>query len=360
MKNLDKLVDEFANLGIPSIDIRVLHHGKEIYRRMEGYSDAGKTKPINGSETYNVYSCSKPITVTAAMTLWEKGKFGLDDKLSDYLPEFSEMKVNDAGNLRPAARQITIRDLFTMSAGLTYNLGSGNLALAKKETNGRCPTRETMKYLARDPLAFDPGEKYNYSLCHDVIAALVEVISGERFGEYVKKTIFEPLGMENSTFLPAGEEISKLCEQYRYDSETKEFTPIGGRNGFRLGSEYESGGAGCLTTVDDYLKFLEGWRTMKLLKPETLALMTTNELDEKRIKYYSLNAYGYGYGLGLRCEYNGSGSSDFGWGGAAGAYLACDLKHDFTLFHAQHVMNSPNQPLRNYLTAAIRKDLSEI
>ena len=357
MKNLDKLVDEFVSLGIPSIDIRVLHHGKEIYRRMEGYSDVGKTKPINGHERYNLYSCTKPVTVTTAMTLWEKGKFGLDDKLSDYLPEFSEMTVNDAGTLRPASRAITIRDLFTMSAGLTYNLGSGNLSLAKKNTDGRCPTRETMKYLARDPLAFDPGEKYNYSLCHDVIAALIEVISGEKFGDYARKTIFEPLGMENSTFLPTDDEIAQLCAQYSYDTNTKIFNPISGRNCFRLGSEYESGGAGLTTTADDYLKFLEGWRTGKLLKPETLKLMATNELDEKRIKYYPLTQYGYGYGLGLRCEYNNSGSSDFGWGGAAGAYLACDLKYDFTLFHVQHVMNSPNQPLRNYLTSAIRKDL---
>ena len=357
LKNLDALIDEFAAMGVPSIDISVRLHGEEIYRRMEGYSDAAKTKPVNGRERYNVYSCSKPITVTAAMQLWERGKLGLEDKLSDYLPEFYAMNVREGGEVRPAKREITIRDLFTMSAGLTYDLWSENLRAARGETGGRCPTREVMKYLARDPLAFDPGERYNYSLCHDVIAALVEVISGERFGEYVKKNIFEPAGMENSTFLATDDERSKLAEQYGYDSSTKIYNPIGGSNGYCIGSEYESGGAGCVTSVDDYMKFLEGWRIGLFLKPSTLEMMTKNQLDEKRIKYYPLTQYGYGYGLGLRCGLDGSESTDFGWGGAAGAYLACDLKHDFTIFHAQHVLNSPNQPMRNLIPGAVRADL---
>ncbi len=357
LKKLDALIDEFVAMGVPSIDISVRLHGEEIYRRMEGYSDAAKTKPINGRERYNVYSCSKPITVTAAMQLWERGKLGLEDKLSDYLPEFSAMNVREGGEVRPAKREITIRDLFTMSAGLTYDLWSENLRAARSETGGRCPTREVMKYLARDPLAFDPGERYNYSLCHDVIAALVEVISGERFGEYVKKNIFEPAGMENSTFLATEAERSELAEQYSYDSAAKTYKPIGGGNGFCIGSEYESGGAGCVTSVDDYMKFLEGWRTGLFLKPSTLEMMTKNQLDEKRIKYYPLTQYGYGYGLGLRCRLDGSESTDFGWGGAAGAYLACDLKHDFTLFHAQQVLNSPNQPMRNLIPGAVRADL---
>lgn len=358
MKNLDNIIDEFVNYGIPSIDIRVLHHGKEIYRRMEGYSDVEKTKPINGKERYNLYSCSKPITVTAAMQLFERGKFSLDDELFEYLPEFSDMTVKENNEIRKAKRKITIRDLFTMSAGLTYNLGTENIRLAQKETNGRCQTRETMKYIARDPLSFDPGEKYQYSLCHDVLAALVEEISGVTFGSFVRENIFAPLGMENSTFLPTDDEISSLAAQYYFNSDKKTYEPIGGKNGFRLGSEYESGGAGCVSSVDDYLKFLEGLRTGKLLKSETLALMTTNQLDENRLKNYPIG-HGYGYGLGVRCELNNSGSSDFGWGGAAGAFLACDLKHDFTLFHAQHIMCSPNQHLRILLPEAIRKDLAE-
>ncbi len=357
LRKLDKLIDDFICMGIPSIDISVWQHGREIYRRMEGYSDYEKTKPINGSERYNVYSCSKPITVTAALQLYDRGMYQLDDRLADYLPEFADVRVLDNGALRPPKRDITIRDLFTMSAGLTYNLWSENLKAARTETNGVCATRDTMRYLARDPLAFDPGERYNYSLCHDVLAALVEVLSEMRFGEFVKRNILEPCGMEHTTFLPTDEEIAGLAAQYRYDVQKQEYIPIGGSNGYRLGSEYESGGAGCVTSVDDYIKFLEAHRRGILLKPETLAEMMTNQLDSRRLEMFELKTYGYGYGLGVRCELGGSGSTDFGWGGAAGAYLACDLKHDFTIFHAQQVLCSPNQKLRNRIPALIREEL---
>lgn len=355
LKRLDEMLDSFVEMGIPSIDIIVFRHGREIYRRMEGYSDAAKTRTLNGHERYNIYSCSKPITVTTAMQLWEEGKFGLDDKLSDYLPEFATVKVRENGELREPKREIRICDLFSMTAGFTYDLWSENLRLARSETNGRCQTREVMKYLAKDALIFDPGEQYNYSLCHDVIAALVEVVAQERFGEVVKKRIFEPLGMEDSTYLPTEDEIASLAEQYSFDSNERVYKPIGGHNGFRIGSEYESGGAGCVTTVEDYMKFLEGWRTDKLLRPETLALMATNRLNELQLRQYGME--GRGYGLGLRCEYAGSGKTDFGWGGAAGAYLACDKVHDFTVFHAQHVLNSPNQTLRAGIADVIRSEL---
>jgi len=354
---LNQLIDSFVSMGIPSIDISVWHDGKEVYRRMEGYSDLAKTKPIDGSERYNVYSCSKPITVTAAMQLWEKDLFGLDDRLSQYMPEFAGMTVYENGVPHRAEKEITIRDLFTMSAGLTYNLGSDNLKRARRETDNRCPTRDTMRYLARDPLVFEPREKYNYSLCHDVLAALVEVISGKRFGEYLKENIFEPLGMEHTTFLPTDTEISGIAAQYRYDSSFGRYLYVGGGNNYRIGKEYESGGAGCVTTVDDYIRFLEGLRTNKLLSGRTIDLMTTNQLDDKRLAYYPLVSNGYGYGLGMRCELNDSGSTDFGWGGAAGAFLACDKKYHFSVFHAQQVLNSPNQSMRIQIPAILREIL---
>ncbi len=356
-KKLDKLIDTFEQLGIPSVDISVYHRGSEVYRRMGGYSDVARTKPIDGSERYNIYSCSKPITVTAALQLLEAGKYSLDDELSRYLPEFGEASVWECGVRRPVCGEITIRDLFTMSAGFTYNLWSENLKLARTETNGKCPTREVMRYLAKDALAFDPGRQYSYSLCHDVLAALVEVISGESFNDYVTKHIFEVAGMESSTYLPTSEEEASLCAQYRYDSEKREYISIGGANGYRIGSEYASGGAGCVSTVDDYVRFLEALRTYKLLKPETVALMTTNQLDLRRLMQFDPYKRGYGYGLGVRCELDNSGSTDFGWGGAAGAYLAVDIPHEFTVYHAQHVLGSPNQELRNYISFYIREAL---
>ena len=134
---------------------------------------------------------------------------------------------------------MTVRHLFTMTAGFSYNLGTPGLAEGKAATDGAAPTREMMKYLAKDPLLFEPGTKYNYSLCHDVLAALVEVLSGMRFGDYVKKVIFDPLGMKDSTFCLHREEYDSLCAQYCYNAETKTYANCGRTNGFIIGSAYE-------------------------------------------------------------------------------------------------------------------------
>ncbi|MBE6611408.1 MAG: beta-lactamase family protein [Ruminococcaceae bacterium] len=215
LEKLDSLLDSFAGIGVPSFDCLVYHHGKPVYRRMHGFSDYEKQTPICGNERYFIYSCSKPITVTAALTLYEKKLFDLDDKLSDYLPEFANMTVRDGDTVRPAEGAITIRQLFTMTAGFTYNLGSANLKDGIAATGGKALTREMMKYLAKDPLAFDPGARFEYSLCHDVLAALVEVLSGMKFGDYVKKNIFDPLGMKDSTFCLPVSDYDTLCAQYR-------------------------------------------------------------------------------------------------------------------------------------------------
>lgn len=358
-KSLNKLLDYFAQMGTPSFDIEVRHRGKTVMRRMHGYSDVGKTKPIDGTEKYHIYSCSKPITCVAAMTLFEKGKFSLQDKLSAYMPEFSKMYVREGDTVREAKNPITIENLFTMTAGFTYDLRSKNLMAAREETGGACATRETMKYLAKDPLAFEPGERFSYSLCHDVIAAFVEVVSGEKFGDYVKRNVFDRAGMTNSTFLPDKETLDSLCAQYRYHADKREYEYVGSQNNYNIGTEYESGGAGCVTTVDDYMKFLEALRVGNtVISRETVKYMATNKLLASQNAEYGLWSLGYGYGLGIRCPLdNSSASTDFGWGGAAAAFLACDIKHEFSVYYAQHVLMAPNQSMRIKIPEYIRADL---
>ena len=352
---LNEHLDKFIEMGVPSFDIKVLYKGDEVFRRMHGYSDYDKTVPINGKELYNIYSCSKPITCTAAMTLFDKGKFSLEDKLSDYMPEFTNMKVQTENGLRDAVRPIRIIDLFTMSAGFTYNLRSENLLRAVKETNG-ASTVETMKYLALDPLVFEPGEKFLYSLCHDVIAALVEVISGEKFGDYVKREIFDKAGMTETTYLPDENTKKKLCAQYRFENGT--YVPIGDICTYRLGENYESGGAGVVSSVDDYVRFLEAFRTGKLISDKARELMITSKLTVEQLSDYGIKSIGYGYGLGVRCPLTpDSRSTSIGWGGAAAAHLGCDIKKGITYYYAQHVLGSPNQAMRNDIAFLIEEDL---
>ena len=340
-----RFCDLLLELGLPGFDLTVFKDGKQVLRYMNGYSDLENKVKIKGDEKYYIYSCSKPITCTAALQLYEKGLFSLDDKLSSYMPEFRQMTVKTENGVKKAEKPILIKHLFEMTAGFSYELNSENLKMGQNETKGRCQTREMMKYLAKDPLCFEPGESWNYSLCHDVLAALVEVISGIPFNDYVRENIFKPLGMKNSTYILPGNQKDTLACLYRYDAEKGIAFDCGRDNVFIFGTEYASGGAGCVSTVDDYIKFLEGLRIYKLLKPETVKLMITDRLNENQRKAYTMSE-NYGYGLGVRCPDNSGIYTDFGWGGAAGAYLCIDLEKGISIYLGMHLLSSPVQGIR--------------
>ena len=337
-------MQEFIKMGIPGCEILIYQDGKPIFRHSEGYVDSEKKIPFTGKEIYNIYSCSKLMTCVAALQLWEKGLFKLEDRLSDYMPEFKEMTIKTEQGIVKAEKPILITHLFEMTAGFSYDVHSPQLEQLRIDTNGKSPTRESMKYLAKEPLLFEPGTRWCYSLCHDILAALVEVISGERFSDYVKKNIFDKLDMNESSFCFPKERRDEIAAQYQWDNVKKEAVYIGPDNPFVFGTEFESGGAGCVSTVDDYMKFLEGVRTGKLLKDETVDFMATNRLDENQIKsYWPVH---HGYGLGVRCQHPDRDRDDFGWGGAAGAYLAINKARKLSIYYAQHMLGSPNSLIR--------------
>lgn len=346
------LLDSFQDKGIPGSDCIVYHRGDCVYRHWRGYRDAGGAQQVTGSELYNIYSLSKPLTCAAALILVERGAFGLDDALCGYMPEFTNMYVRDGAKVRPAREQIRIRDLFCMTAGFTYDLEAESLIKGRQETEGACPTREMMRYLAREPLAFEPGTRWEYSLCHDVLAALVEVVSGMRFSEFVRVNIFEPLHMRNSTFDDRTADKDRMMAQYRYDAAAQRLTDCGKQiQRFKLGTEYESGGAGCISSVDDYIRFAEALRKGDvILKKETCRLMWSDQLSLGALRSFDPDHTGkYGYGLGVRCPQAGSVQTDFGWGGAGGAFLAVSPRLGYSLVYMQHVLDPPIQDARQEL-----------
>jgi len=352
------LCDHFLNIGIPGFDLIIYHKGKCALRYMGGFSDPEHQIPMNGTEKYHIYSCSKLLTCAAAMQLWEKGLFHLDDLLSDYLPAFREMTVKTENGIQKAKNPIRIHHLFEMTAGFNYNLQTTRLKDFYERSNYRCPTVELINELAKEPLEYEPGEGWKYSLGHDVLAALVEVISGQEFSQYVKEHIFDPLGMEHSDFLHPIEDWNGFARQFRYHEETRQFTPWW-KNSYRPGREYASGGAGCVSTVEDYIRFLEAMRTgTVILKKETVSLMATNRLNDRLRKICDSEGKGYGYGLGMRTPLPGRWKTEFGWGGAAGAFASVDVIHELSIFYAQHVLVAPNRSLRSLLYDAFFADLN--
>ena len=354
-------LDTLPSLGAwPGNDCLVMLNGEPVFRHQAGLGDVEAGTPPTGRERVNLYSCSKIATCAAALQLFEKGLFKLDDALADYMPEFADMQVREAdGSMRPAREPIRIWHLFTMTAGFSYDINSPSLA-AYRKANPACPTRGFIRALAGDPLHFDPGTRWNYSLCHDVLAALVEVLSGQTFADYTHDHLFSPLGMKDTTFLMPDSELGTIAPQYRYSAEAKKPVFCGPTiQPYKVGAEYASGGAGCISTCEDYIKLLEALRVGDvILKKETIDLMTTDRLTDET-RPYSWNP-DYGYGLGVRCKSAilPDGNSDFGWGGAAGALSVIDREYGFSIMLVQHMLGGLDPTLRWKICPMVREKVS--
>ncbi len=379
MKNF---MDSLTEWIIPGNSVVIYKDGKKVFEYSSGYSDLEKKIKKTGEEQLYIYSCSKVATVTAALQLYEQGKFLLSDPLYEYLPEFKKMYVKDGDRIKAAENPITIRDLFTMMAGLSYATNTPAFEKARKLTDGKMDTRTVIKCLAEEPLLFEPGARWNYSLCHDVLAVLAEVVSGMRFSEYMKKHIFEPLDMNNSYYHAPNDVI--ISPQYIYEiQDTKNIVELQQKehttgvvkraygNELVFGENYDSGGAGIITTVDDYAKFAAalansgtGLNNNRILSSATVKLMKTNQLNEaqrKTMNWRRLRVYGYGLGVRTLIDKAESGSNssigEIGWGGAAGATIIADTEEKVALFYAHHMLNPQEeyyQPrLRNVLYSCL-------
>ena len=329
---------------IPCADIIVSYKNEIVYRYMTGTRDDEKKLPLKGDEMYFLYSASKPMTCTAALQLYEKGLIALDDYVYKYIPEFKDMKVKTPDGLVDAKGHITIKNLFTMSSGLDYNLESDSIK-AVLSKNPDAPTLDIVRAIANEPLQFHPGEHYLYSLSHDVLAAVVEVVSGMKFEDYVKKNIYDVCGMKHTTMTVTDDVLDRMCSQYVYDAQTNTSSLMPKKNQYILSSSYHSGGAGMISCVDDYIKFAQAMANGEtLLKKETIALMSQNQLTPEQFKDFSPHKPGYTYGLGVRTNVSSdfSEKGEFGWDGAAGSYTIIDPKNNIAVFYGTHVRNHGN------------------
>ena len=336
VKNLiDKSMVEYS---IPCSDIAIMHNGEIVFRYWNGTSDDEKKIPLKGDELYFLYSATKPITCTAALQLYEKGKIALDDKLADYIPEFKDMWVKTPNGLKKAQNMITIKHLFTMTSGLNYKLLSKSIQeqIFRKPGSG---TLEMVRAMAGEPLEFEPGEHFLYSLSHDVLAAVVELAADMSFGEYLKKNIFDVCGMERTGFALNDEIRSQICSQYCYDALEDNVSLMEKKNPFILTSRYQSGGAGLISCVDDYMRYETHMLNGSLLKRKTMDLMRKNHLTSQALTDFRAFKRGYCYGLGVRTAADSTcvNQGEFGWDGAAASYVLMDPEYHLGIFYATHV-----------------------
>ena len=372
-KKLDRFIEQMPLRGIPIMDVTASMDGEIIYRKSVGFSDGEKTKAVCPSDIYWIFSATKVITCTAAMRLVESGVIFLDDPVSKYIPEFAHLKVKQKdGTIVDAANTMTIEHLFTMTGGLTYDLETPNMKEAKAAD---LSTVDMVRRMTADPLVFEPGTHYRYSLCHDVLGAVVEVASGMRFSEYLQKNIFDPLGMVDIGFRPNEEQKSRFSAIYSHKAGNRTCKQVPLVNRFILGSDYDSGGAGLFSTVDEYMKLITALSLggtakngYKVLSEESVRMMGENRLCTDALNdFVTGRLYGYGWGLCGRAHIDPIMSDgrtpvgEFGWDGAAGAYVLVDPTNHIALyigthiFNAQYLYNVAHPQIKNMLYEALGK-----
>ncbi|MGN1059372.1 MAG: serine hydrolase domain-containing protein [Clostridia bacterium] len=370
---LTEFLDSLPARGVPGTDCVIYHKRRPVYRHRSGFADVENKIPMRSDLLYNIYSATKPVTCTAALQLYERGLYQLSDPLYAYIPEYRTMYIEENGCRRLAKRPVLIRDLFTMTAGLRYDIHAASIARVKKETKQKAPTLAVIRALAEEPLSFEPGTRWQYSLCHDVLGGLIEVLSGQTLGAYCRQHIFEPLGMKDTAFLTSADSERRLAPLYMFRPEENRTVRISSQNVFRLGSAYESGGGGLISSVDDYIRFADmlaaGGRSAEgelILSRGTVQLMRTNQLSAAVLPSFDWpQMAGYGYGLGVRTlmdkDKSGSNGSvgEFGWGGAAGAYMLADPERALSAYYAQHMLESMEAYIHPRLRNLIYRGLED-
>lgn len=356
---LVSLIDHIEDIyGIPNCDISIFRNHKEIFRRSSGFTDLERTKRSSDQDLYFLYSCSKVSLTVMIMQLVEQGRLQLSDPVCRYLPEFADLKVKTKNGLVPCVHQATIEDLLAMQSGLDYDIERQDiLDLVKK--NPDIPTREVIRQWLTQPLVFEPGTRFLYSMGHDVLGAVIEVVTGKRLGVHLRESLADPLGMQDLDYGVKEEKRPRMVQQYEYDmmangnTDKTEIFPVDPYwNQYIFGRNYDCAGAGLVTRVSDYVLLADalandgvGANGARILTRESIDQMRRSRLDTplKKHDYRKAMDYGYEYGLGVRTlvyeETSRSPAGEFGWDGYAGAFLLADVDNRLAMFFAMSVGN---------------------
>src|ERR1700744_4794399 len=392
----DPLERNYISSGkIAGCQVAVARHGHLAYFRSFGQMDRERGKAMSDDAIFRIYSMRKPITSVALMSLYERGYFQLNDPVSRFFPAWKQQQVWVSGrgaDMKPEAptRPVTMRDMLCHTGGLTY--GSALVALGAEDSGHavdaayaehgvrRGKGEDLMQFmdkLAKVPLRYQPGERWMYSLSTDVCGALVEKISGQRFDKYLAETIFEPLGMKDTSFVVAPEKTDRFCANYRRAADKSlQLIPDADRD-YLSEPSFFSGGGGLTGTTEDYLRFCEMVRRggeldgARILGPRTISLMRQNhlkggkDLTQMAIGGFSETANeGVGFGLGFACTLDTvkSGSiaaGDFYWGGAASTIFWVDDAEDLSVVFMTQLMPSGAFNFRGQLKSIIYSSIVE-
>ena len=365
---------------LPGLLVAVVRNDRLAWLETCGYRDVETRRAVEPDTIYRIYSMTKPITTVAALMLYEEGWFQLDDPVAKFIPAFADTRVFAGGDAdsfttEPLVRPVTVHDLMIHTSGLTYGFQHEHAvdALYRKrqvEFNANIgPLAGVVEAAAAQPLVFQPGTRWNYSVSTDVLGRLVEIWSGVPLDAFFADRIFGPLGMRDTGFhVPEGQGDRLASNYVQADDGGLALAEPAGESRFLEPAATLSGGGGLVSTASDYLRFmrmLRGRGTLegtRLLGRKSIELMTTNHLpgdlaDMGRPRFAEMPFAGIGFGLGVsvmldpaRARILGS-PGEYAWGGMASTAFWVDPAEDLIVLLLTQLMPSSAYPIRRELRA---------
>jgi CubicO group peptidase (beta-lactamase class C family) len=367
LARMDKAIHEYVDAGrTPGVVTLIARHGKVVHLDAYGKADLASGRPTRVDDLFRMYSMTKPITSVALLMLFEEGKFQLTDPLSRYFPAFANVKVyvgtdpQGGMQLDSAKRAITVQDIFRHTAGFSYGFGTTPVDKLYQDANVfATDLTGLIEKVAKMPLLYQPGDRWVYSVAHDVQAALVEKLSGQKFDDFVRQRIFRPLEMTDSMFKVPADKRSHVPALYSMGRDGKLVLDTSD-----LGKNYGDqvfGGYSVSTTIGDYAIFAQmllnkgQLNGVRLLSPKTVELMAMNNLPPAAMANGGVGP-GTGYGLGVSvlmnpAERGNIGSvGEFGWSGAASTHVLIDPKEDLVAVYCTQLIGGDFPIRANFAT----------
>jgi CubicO group peptidase (beta-lactamase class C family) len=385
LARIDRVAHAFVDSGkVAGVVMLVLRHGQVAYERAFGEADREAHRPMTNDALFRIASQTKAITSVAVMTLVEEGRLRLSDPVSKFVPGFAAarvaMKIDTGLALVPLQRAITIRDLLTHTAGISY--GTDSLVREQYRAQGLGPAAGYGWYfadktepicvsidrLATLPIVEQPGRHFVYGYNTDILGCVIERVSGEPLDRYLATRIFTPLRMKDTWFFPPPSQAGRMTAVYQLtEAGTLTRAPEGplGQGDYLAGPRASfSGGAGLVSTARDYARFLQmldnggALDGARILAPSTVRLMTSDQIDTV------FHARGLGFGLGFEIltdpgaagEYGGVGR--YGWGGAYGSTYWVDPSADLVAVYMMQLMPARNMDLGGRFRALVYQALT--
>jgi CubicO group peptidase (beta-lactamase class C family) len=359
-----KYVEDGKFAGIVTM---VARHGKVIHLNAEGVYGVDNDTPISTDTIFRIFSMTKPVTAVAALMLYEEGKFEMSDPVAMHLPEFKDLMLQQGEELVRPASPMTMEQLFTHTAGLTYGWTLDNPVdelYSDAKLFESHDLKEFSRELARLPLRFEPGTRYHYSVASDLLGVVVERLSGQSLDEFFHERIFQPLGMNDTFFQLPPEKAHRLASSHFWDKERNKIvlTPDEVLRDYETVTFY-SGGGGLLSTITDYMRFCEMIRNngsfngQRLLMPETVQLMGSDHLtpavraegvgEYPSADFFPGQSMALGFGVITNPDITRAASSkgELSWGGIAGTQFWIDPEKEIVGIAMVQLFRSP-WPLR--------------